>query len=100
MTYKIPIFLFLFAYNLNAYQLAPYEAKYKFESKEITITGIREFKKDQDNYEIRFEASNLLASLFFSSKFIINDDMVQSKTYDVKIRPRFCLLYTSPSPRD
>ena len=49
MTYKIPIFLFLFAYNLNAYQLAPYEAKYKFESKEITITGIREFKKDQDN---------------------------------------------------
>ncbi|MFL2715419.1 MAG: hypothetical protein ACJ0FR_04940 [Gammaproteobacteria bacterium] len=89
MTYKIPIFLFLFAYNLNAYQLAPYEAKYKFESKEITITGIREFKKDQDNYEIRFEASNLLASLFFSSKFIINDDMVQSKTYDVKIRPRF-----------
>tara|TARA_B100001113_G_C21071725_1_gene605839 strand:- start:584 stop:1267 length:684 start_codon:yes stop_codon:yes gene_type:complete len=89
MIYKIPIFLFLFAYNLNAYQLAPYEAKYKFESKEITITGIREFKKDQDNYEIRFEASNLLASLFFSSKFSINDDMVQSKTYDVKIRPRF-----------
>ena len=89
MTYKIPIFLFLFVFDLNAYQLSPYEAKYKFESKEITITGIREFKKDKDNYEISFDASNLLASLFFSSKFSINDDMVQSKTYDVKIRPKF-----------
>ena len=74
MIYKIPIFLFLFVCNINAYQLAPYEAKYKFESKEITITGIREFKKDQDNYEILFDASNLFASLFFSSKFSINDD--------------------------
>jgi hypothetical protein len=89
MKYKIPIFFLLFVSYLDAYQLSEYEAKYAFESKEISITGIREFKKNQDNYEIRFEASNILASLFFSSKFNINNDKVLPKTYDIKIRPKF-----------
>ncbi len=89
MKYKIPIFFLLFVSYLDAYQLSEYEAKYAFESKEISITGIREFKKNQDNYEIRFEASNLLASLFFLSEFNINNDKVIPKTYDIKIRPKF-----------
>ena len=89
MKYKVLIFSFLYLCHLNGYELSEYEAKYKFDSNEISITGIREFKKTQNGYEIRFNASNLLASLFFSSKFSINKDVVNSKTYDVKIRPRF-----------
>ena len=89
MKYKILIFPLFYLSYINGYDLSEYEAKYKFESNEISITGIREFKKNQDGYEIRFNASNLIASLFFSSKFSINNDEVNSKTYDVKIRPKF-----------
>ena len=89
MKYKILIFPLFYLPYINGYDLSEYEAKYKFESNEISITGIREFKKNQDGYEIRFNASNLIASLFFSSKFSINNDEVNSKTYDVKIRPKF-----------
>ena len=89
MRYKILIFPLFYLSYINGYDLSEYEAKYKFESSEISITGIREFKKNQDGYEIRFNASNLIASLFFSSKFSINNDEVNSKTYDVKIRPKF-----------
>ena len=85
MKYKVLIFSFLYLCHLNGYELSEYEAKYKFDSNEISITGIREFKKTQNGYEIRFNASNLLASLFFSSKFSINKDVVNSKTYDVKL---------------
>ena len=88
MKYKILIFPLFYLSYINGYDLSEYEAKYKFESNEISITGIREFKKNQDGYEIRFNASNLIASLFFSSKFSINNDEVNSKTYDVKIRPK------------
>ena len=89
MKYKILIFPLFYLSYINGYDLSEYEAKYKFESSEISITGIREFKKNQDGYEISFNASNLIASLFFSSKFSINNDEVNSKTYDVKIRPKF-----------
>ena len=65
MKYKILIFPLFYLSYINGYDLSEYEAKYKFESNEISITGIREFKKNQDGYEIRFNASNLIASLFF-----------------------------------
>jgi len=69
-------------------EIPPYSAKYNFESDEISITGIREFKKD-DVDEIRFKASNLLASLYFSSKFKISQNKLIPSTYDIKIRPKF-----------
>ena len=40
-------------------ELPFYEAKYKFESDEINITGIRKFNKNSEGYEIEFQASNL-----------------------------------------
>ena len=89
MRYKILILPIFYLSYINGYDLSEYEAKYKFNSSEITITGIREFKKNEDGYEIRFNASNLLASLFFSSKFSIDNGEVNSKKYDVKIRPKF-----------
>ena len=89
MRYKILILPLFYLSYINGYDLSEYEAKYKFDSDEISITGIREFKKNQNGYEISFNASSLLASLFFSSNFSINNDKVNSKTYDVKIRPKF-----------
>ena len=84
-------FLLLLMISISAYadEIAQYKAKYRFESKEITITGIREFKSNNDGYEMRFKASNLFARMYFSSKFEINDDLVMPKNYDIKIRPKF-----------
>ena len=87
MKYKVLIFSFLYLCHLNGYELSEYEAKYKFDSKEISITGIREFKKTQNGYEIRFDASNLLASLFFSSKFSINKIFYQISCF---LKPISC----------
>ena len=83
--------LFILAYTLNvsAIELPSYEAKYRFESDEITINGIRKFKKNSDDYEIEFQASNLFASMYFSSLFLFEDSKVVPLTYDIKIKPKF-----------
>ena len=82
------LFLLVLPINYLLAEIPPYSAKYNFESDEISITGIREFKKD-DVDEIRFKASNLLASLYFSSKFKISQNKLIPSTYDIKIRPKF-----------
>jgi len=82
------LFLLILPINYLLAEIPPYSAKYNFESDEISITGIRQFKKD-DMDEIRFEASNLFASLFFSSKFKTNKNNLIPSTYDIKIRPKF-----------
>ena len=69
--------------------LPSYSAKYKFESEEISISGTRTFKKEDNGYEIRFEASNLLASMYFSSIFTITNKMVIADTYNIQIKPKF-----------
>jgi len=87
---KLNLFIILaYSLNINSIELPQYEAKYKFESDEITISGIREFKKNSDSYEMRFEASNLFASMYFSSEFIFEDSKVTPKSYNVKIKPKF-----------
>ena len=111
MIFKRFYFLLLSSISLLSADIPAYSAKYNFESEEISITGTRTFKKNSDGYEIKFEASNLLASMYFSSLFKITNKQVIADTYDIKIKPRFlnrnqsvkfnyCLLYTSPSPRD
>ena len=89
MNYKFSIISTLIIFNCVASDIPEYEAKYNFESEEISITGIRQFKRNQNDYEIRFDASNLIASMMFSSKFNIDNDMVLPKTYDIKIKPKF-----------
>jgi hypothetical protein len=83
------LFLLLLPFNFLLSEIPAYSAKYNFESDEISITGIREYKKSSNGNEIKFEASNLFASLFFSSKFKINENVVVPNTYDIKIRPKF-----------
>jgi len=89
MTYKRMLFILIFAININSNDIPYYSAKYKFESNEITIVGVREFKKNEDVYEMTFNASNLLASMKFSSEFNISNNQVYSIKYDIKIKPKF-----------
>ena len=86
---KFYLFILLASiFSVNAIELPYYEAKYKFESDEINITGVREFKKNSEGYEIKFQASNLFAGMSFSSLFDIENSKVIPKSYDVKIRPK------------
>lgn len=86
---KFYLFILLASiFSVNAIELPYYEAKYKFESDEINITGVREFKKNSEGYEIKFQASNLFAGMSFSSLFDLEDSKVIPKSYDVKIRPK------------
>jgi len=83
------IILFVTVFGVNAFELPYYEAKYKFESDEINITGIRKFNKNSEGYEIEFQASNLFAGMNFSSLFDFKNYKVIPKSYDVKIKPKF-----------
>ena len=83
------IIIFVTVFSVNAFELPYYEAKYKFESDEINITGIRKFNKNSEGYEIEFQASNLLAGMNFSSLFDFENYKVIPRSYDVKIKPKF-----------
>ena len=91
MKYKVINFLLIIFLSTNVVssEIPPYSAKYNFESEEISISGIREFYKTENGHEMRFKASNLLASLFFLSKFEIENGIVISDSYEIKIRPKF-----------
>ena len=83
-------FLFLlFSIGFLSADMPAYSAKYNFDSEEISITGTRTFKKYNNGYEISFEASNLLASMYFSSIFAITNKQVIADSYDIKIKPKF-----------
>ena len=91
MKYKVINFLLTIFLSINVVstEIPPYSAKYNFESEEISISGIREFYKTENGFEMRFKASNLFASLFFLSKFEIKNSEVISDSYEIKIRPKF-----------
>ena len=81
--------IILLSSNAVATEVPPYSAKYNFESEEISISGVREFYKTEDGYEMKFKASNLFASLFFLSRFKLKSENVISDSYEIKIRPKF-----------
>ena len=67
MKYKVINFLLIIFLSINVVssEIPPYSAKYNFESEEISISGIREFYKTENGFEMRFKASNLFASLLY-----------------------------------
>ena len=88
MNYKI-LFICTLIYEINAIELPSYEAKYSYESDEISIEGIREFSKNLSDLSLGFKARNFLASMSFKSKFIIEDSQVISQNYIISVRPKF-----------
>ena len=90
MIYKKIILILLFvAVDANTSEVPFYSATYKFESNEISIEGVREFKKIDDGYLMTFNASNLIATMDFVSKFQISSNSIYSQFYDIKIKPKF-----------
>ena len=83
------ILIFLVSFSLTGDDVTEYKAKYQFDSDEISITGIREFRKTNDAYELKFKASNFIVSMFFSSVFEIEDTGIKSLKYDINIKPKF-----------
>jgi hypothetical protein len=88
MNYKI-LFICTLIYEINAVELPSYEAKYSYESDEISIEGIRGFSKNSSDLSLGFKARNFLASMNFKSKFTIEDSQVISQNYNISVRPKF-----------
>ena len=61
MKYKKILFALIFAINVSSNDIPYYSAKYKFESDEIKIVGVREFKKNQDEIKISQRVSKVIA---------------------------------------
>ena len=86
--YKL-IPVLLLSLTINA-EVKNYEAEYEFISEEITIAGTRALDINNEGLgSLSFRAKNLLASMFFESKFRIFDGKVISDSYKVRIKPRF-----------
>ena len=87
MMYKlIPVLLLSLTISAD---VKNYSAEYEFISEEITIAGTRALDINESLSSLSFKAKNLLASMFFESKFKIIDGKVISDSYKVKIKPKF-----------
>ena len=87
MMYKlIPVLLLSLAINA---EVKNYSAEYEFISEEITIAGTRALDINEGLGSLSFKAKNLLASMFFESKFRVIDGKVISDSYKVRIKPKF-----------
>jgi hypothetical protein len=80
----------IFTLNLSSSIISDYKAKYLFERDDFSVTGIRELKSLENNeYIFTFNARTLLiVSMDFKSNFILENSMLLSKNYNVKIRPK------------
>ena len=87
MIYKL-IPVLLLSLTINA-EIKNYSADYEFISEEITITGTRALDINEGLGSLSFKAKNLLASMFFESKFKVIDGKVISDSYKVRIKPKF-----------
>ena len=87
MIYKL-IPVLLLSLTINA-EVKNYSAEYEFISEEITIAGTRAIDINEGLGSLSFKAKNLLASMFFESKFRVIDGKVISDSYKVRIKPKF-----------
>jgi|TARA_B110000967_G_scaffold203575_1_gene244474 hypothetical protein len=88
LKYKF-LFLIVISIDISAIEIKDYIARYSFESDEISIEGIRKLATLGDGYELSFKAKNIFAKLEFNSSFVISDDQIITKSYKVKIKPKF-----------
>lgn len=87
MIYKL-IPVLLLSLTINA-EVKNYSAEYEFISEEITIAGTRALDINEGLGSLSFKAKNILASMFFESKFKVIDGKVISDSYKVRIKPKF-----------
>ena len=84
------ILLLLFAFNnIKADSINEYSAKYFYKSDEISIKGIRKLEIRDGKYSLNFKAKNLLASMRVGSEFNINEGVLKTNSYSIRVKPRF-----------
>ena len=84
------ILLLLFAFNnIKADSINEYSAKYFYKSDEISIKGIRKLEIRDGKYSLNFKAKNLLASMRIGSEFNINEGVLKTNSYSIRVKPRF-----------
>ena len=84
------ILLLLFAFNnIKADSINEYSAKYFYKSDEISIKGIRKLEIRDGKYSLNFKAKNLLASMRVGSEFNINEGVLKTNSYSIRVKPSF-----------
>ena len=84
------ILLLLFAFNnIKADSINEYSAKYFYKSDEISIKGIRKLEIRDGKYSLNFKAKNLLASMRVGSEFNINEGVLKTNSYNIRVKPSF-----------
>ena len=81
--------LILLSFQLPSSEIKEYEAKYSYESDEISINGVRKFEKIDDNFVLSFKARNMIAKMTFASTFSMIDENITTKNYLIQVRPKF-----------
>jgi hypothetical protein len=81
--------ILLLSFQLPSSEIKEYEAKYSYESDEISINGVRKFEKIDDNFVLSFKARNMIAKMTFASTFSMIDENITTKNYLIQVRPKF-----------
>ena len=86
--YKITFLALIF--STYSYAIDDYEAEYRFKSSQIDIKGIRQLKVDEEGESsLTFKAKSTLARLYFKTVFSIQADTVNTKSYEIEVKPGF-----------
>ena len=86
--YKITFLALIF--STYSYAIDGYEAEYRFKSSQIDIKGVRQLMvNDEGESSLTFKAKSTLARLYFKTVFSIQADAVNTKSYEIEVKPGF-----------
>ena len=83
---KILVLILILPLLVKANEVQDYKAEYLFETEQFSVTGIREFKTDDNKASITFDAKTKIIKLFFESTFDVINNQVFSEKYLVTIK--------------
>ena len=89
MKFNLILLLLIAFNNIKADSINEYSAKYFYKSDEISIKGIRKLEIRDGKYSLNFKAKNLLASMRVGSEFNINEGVLKTNSYNIRVKPRF-----------
>ena len=89
MKFNLILLLLIAFNNIKADSINEYSAKYFYKSDEISIKGIRKLEIRDGKYSLNFKAKNLLASMRIGSEFNINEGVLKTNSYSIRVKPRF-----------
>ena len=86
--YRITFLALIF--STYSYAIDDYKAEYRFKSSQIDIKGVRQLKIDEEGESsLTFKAKSTLARLYFKTVFNIEADTVNTKSYEIEVKPGF-----------